>query len=229
MTGLPSRFSFADDDVPSGATMLERIVHEIGDGIEDQIAIACHQHFAIAGNGEAGAVLFGRGIIQFDDLAGDLDQIHGAECALSCLGLDLRDPRDRSEYPQDSVEVGDGVADQRLVILANALTVIGLLQPSAHARQRRPQIVRDIVAHLLDLSHQCFDAVQHQIEVLRDAIPFVMAAAERDAPIEAALHDRPAGRVDLIDPPTVRRVTRMLATPASTNINTTLEMTAVLI
>ena len=62
-----------------------------------------------------------------------------------------------------------------------ALTVIGLLQPSAHSRQRRPQVVRDIVAHLLDLSHQGFDAVQHQVEVLRDAIPFVMGAAERDA------------------------------------------------
>ena len=79
--------------------------------------------------------------------------------------------------------------------------MIGLLQPSAHARQRRPEVVRDIVAHLPDLSHQCFDAVQHQVKVLRNAIPFVMGAAERDAPIQAALHDGPAGGVDRFNPP----------------------------
>ena len=111
-------FSFGNDDLPSGAAMLDRIVHEIGDGIEDQVAIAGHQHLAIADDGEAGAVLFGRGIVQLDNLAGDFDQIDGAERALSRLGLDLRDPRDRREYPQDGIEVGDRVADQRLIVLA---------------------------------------------------------------------------------------------------------------
>jgi len=56
-----------------------------------------------------------------------------------------------------------------------------------------------------------------------------MATAERDALVETAEHDGPAGRVDRFDPPTVRRVTRMLATPASTKINATPEITAVLI
>ena len=81
-----------NDDLPSGAAMFDRIVHEIGDGIEDQVTIASHQHLTIADNAETGAVLFGRGIVQLDNLAGDFDQIHGAERALSRLGLDLRDP-----------------------------------------------------------------------------------------------------------------------------------------
>ena len=190
-----------NDDLPSGTAMFDRIVHEIGDGIEDQVTITSHQHLAIPDNGETGAVLFGCGIVQFDNLAGDFDQIHVAERALSRLGLNLRDPRDGGEYPQDGIEVGDRVADQQLIILANALTVIGLLQPSAHSRQRRPQVVRNIVADLLDLSHQRLDAVQHQIEVLRDAIPFVMGAAERNPLVETAEHDGPAGGVDLFNPP----------------------------
>src|SRR6202163_4490210 len=78
-----------NDDLPSGAAMLDRIVHEIGDGIKDQITIAGHQHLAITDNGETGAVRFSRGIVQLDNLAGDLDQIHGAERALSRLGLNL--------------------------------------------------------------------------------------------------------------------------------------------
>ena len=51
--------------------------------------------------------------------------------------LNLRNPRQRREYPQDGVEVGDRVADQQLIILANALTVIRLLQPSACSRSTR--------------------------------------------------------------------------------------------
>ena len=61
--------------------------------------------------------------------------------------------------------------------------------------------MRNIVAHLLHLAHQCLDALQHQVEVFRNAIPFVMAAAERDTLVEAALHDGTAGGVDLLDPP----------------------------
>ena len=113
----------------------------------------------------------------------------------------MRDPRDGGEYPQDGIEVGDRIADQQLIILANALTVIGLLQPSAHSRQRRSQVVRNIVAYLLYLVHQCFDAVQHQVKVLGNTIPFVMAAAQRDTLVETAEHDGSAGSVDRFNPP----------------------------
>src|SRR3981189_3653776 len=41
-----------DDNLPSGAAMLERIVHEIGDRIKDQVTIAGHQHLTIADNDE---------------------------------------------------------------------------------------------------------------------------------------------------------------------------------
>ena len=39
-----------DDDLPSGAAMLDRVVHEVGDRIKDQIAIAGHQYLRIADN-----------------------------------------------------------------------------------------------------------------------------------------------------------------------------------
>src|ERR1035438_9197848 len=81
-----------NDDLASGAAVLDRIVHEIGDRIEDQITIAGHQHLTIADNGETGAVLFGRGIVQLDHLTGDFDQVRSEERAFSRLGLDLRNP-----------------------------------------------------------------------------------------------------------------------------------------
>src|SRR5689334_15702254 len=65
-------------DVPSRTAVLDRIVHEIGDRIEDQIAITGHQHFALTDGGEMSAVLFGGGIVQLDNFADDVDQVDGA-------------------------------------------------------------------------------------------------------------------------------------------------------
>src|SRR5260370_17754937 len=53
-----------NDDLPSGAAMFDRIVHEICDGIEDQVTIASHHHLAIADNGETVPVLFCPPIVQ---------------------------------------------------------------------------------------------------------------------------------------------------------------------
>ncbi|GCC45880.1 hypothetical protein chiPu_0030129, partial [Chiloscyllium punctatum] len=52
---------------------------------------------------------------------------------------------------------------------------------------------------LLDVAHQGLDAIQHQIEILGNAIPFVVTAAERDALVEAGEHDGAAGRIDRFD------------------------------
>ena len=65
-----------------------------------------------------------------------------------------------------------------LVMVAVLLAIVGLLQPSAHAGQRRAQIVRDIVGDLLHLRHQRFDALEHRIEVLGKLIPFVPCSAQ---------------------------------------------------
>jgi len=153
-------------DVSSRTAVLDGIVHEIGDGIKDQIRIAYSEDRTIADDGEASTVLLGRGIVQFGDLADDLHQIDRTERFLPCLRFDLGNSREGGKYPQDGVQVRDRVTDQRLIVLADACPVIGLLQPSTHSRQGRPEVMRDVIAYLPDLAHQHFDAVQHQIEIL---------------------------------------------------------------
>src|SRR5712672_2118203 len=59
-------------DLASGTAMLDRIVHEIGDRIKDQITIADHQHLTITDDGETSAVLFGRGVVQLNNLTRDI-------------------------------------------------------------------------------------------------------------------------------------------------------------
>src|SRR5262245_4552839 len=41
-----------NDDLATGATVLDGIVHEVGDGIDQQIAVAGHSHLAIACDGK---------------------------------------------------------------------------------------------------------------------------------------------------------------------------------
>ena len=60
--------------------------------------------------------------------------------------------------------------------------------------------MRDVIAYLPDLAHQHFDAVQHQVEILGNPIPFVVTAAERDTLVKTAEHDLTTGGVDGFDP-----------------------------
>ena len=78
------------------------------------------------------------------------------------------------------MKVRDGIADQSLVIVRIALLDAGFLKPPAHAGQRRPQIVRDVIADLFNLNYQRFDALKHRIEVLRQVLPFVLRPTQRD-------------------------------------------------
>ena len=90
--------------------MLDRIVHEIGHGIKDQITIADHQHLTITDNGETGAVLFGRCVVQLDNLTRDFNQIPRSGTPPFVPGSLFVHPGERCEYPQDSIKVGDRVA-----------------------------------------------------------------------------------------------------------------------
>src|SRR6516225_6005496 len=96
--------------------------------------------------------VFRRGVEQFDDFVRDLGEVYGAEPRRAIVRLDLRDARERGKHAQDAVEVGYGVGDQRLVLVALTRPAISLLQPSPHPREWGPQIVRDVVSRLLDFA-----------------------------------------------------------------------------
>jgi hypothetical protein len=57
-----------------------------------------------------------------------------------------------------------------------------------------------IVGDLFHFPYQRFDAVEHQIEVLGELIPFVSRIAQGYSLAKAALHGGPAGRINCFDP-----------------------------
>ena len=83
------------------------------------------------------------------------------------------------------------------IVRSSARAVVGLaaglrqrlLGAVAQARQRRLQIMGDVVGDLLQPAHQRLDALQHGVEVLREPVELVAAAADRQPPGEIAGHD----------------------------------------
>ncbi len=60
--------------------------------------------------------------------------------------------------------------------------------------------MRDIVGDFLEAAHQRFDALQHDVEIDRQAVQLVVAAADRQPLGKIARHDRARGFRHGIDP-----------------------------
>ena len=190
-----------DGHLTGRAPVLDGVVDEVGHGVEQEVAVGADEDRLAVHDPDMSALVLCRGVEQLHDLGGDLGEIDGTERCRAIGCLDLRDAGERREHAQDIVEIGDGGADQRLVPLRLAPPDRCLFQPAAHAHQRRPQVVGDVVSDLLHLAHQPLDALQHGIEIAGELIPLVVRSAQRNAAAEAAFHDGAAGGVDGFDPP----------------------------
>ena len=98
----------------------------------------------------------------------------------------LEDQTTREQHALDVVQ-------RTIPVLKRSLDQMFELLRQGSRREAIAFYDRDLTAH--------FNAIQHQIEILGNAIPFVVAAAERDPPVETAEHDGPAGGVNGFDPP----------------------------
>jgi len=82
-----------DFDLPSIAPVLDRVIDEIRDGVEQEIAITDYAHPLRAGKPEPNGLLLSRRIEQLYDLAGDLAQVDIVKRGGAVVHLDLRDPQ----------------------------------------------------------------------------------------------------------------------------------------
>ena len=82
-----------DPDLAPSTAVLDRIVDEIGDCVEQEIAIADHVRCLAYRKLEPDRLFFGRWLEQFCDFADDLAQIGVAKRSRPVARLDLRDPQ----------------------------------------------------------------------------------------------------------------------------------------
>src|SRR6202008_2067186 len=86
------------------AAMFDRIVYEIGNSIKNEIPVTRSKHWLTRGEVEVYALFFGSGIVEVRDFSHGLSEVHVPECYFLSLRFNLRNPRNRGEYSQDSVE-----------------------------------------------------------------------------------------------------------------------------
>ena len=125
--------------------------------------------------------------------------------------LGLGDAQERVEGAEQPVGLGDGLAQRLGIALRVGLLEQGHLEPRAQPRQRRAQIVGDVVGHLAHAQHQPLDLVEHGVEVGGELVELVAAAGERHALRQIAVDDALAGAVHRLDP--AQHVARHEAAP----------------
>ena len=89
--------------------------------------------------------------------------------------------------PSDSSIVASSAARYSLSVPAVRSACLGAI---AQPRQRRLEIVRDVVGDFLEAVHQRLDALEHGVEVVGETVELVAGAGDRQAAGEIARHDR---------------------------------------
>ena len=124
---------------------------------------------------------------------------------IEVLELLLARPLFHRRYPQDRRDRHGHLLDlderglQRLSqLLSPALVVERALELGAGDRERRAQIVGDVVARTLEVVEQAGDLVEHQVHGARD-LADVILSGERQAQIEIAVHDPDNGVVNALE------------------------------
>ena len=131
---------------------------------------------------------------------GDVGGVEIVHVAARLPGLGARDHQQRIEGADQAVGFLDGPLQRGAVLGLAAGTRQRLLGAVAQPRQRRLQIVGDIVGDFLQPHHQGLDPLQHGVEVFGEAIEFVAAASDRQPAGEIAGHDALGGAGHGVDP-----------------------------
>ena len=147
------------------------------------------------------AVVFGQRLVKFVNAVGDVGGVEIVHVVARLPGLGARDHQQRIEGADQPVGFLDGPFQRGAVFGLVAGFRQRLFGAVAQPRQRRLQIVGDVVGDFLQPHHQRFDALQHGVEIFRQAIEFVAAAPDRQPPAEIARHDALGGAGHGVDAP----------------------------
>ncbi len=188
-----SGFAFArsQHDAAAGRSELDRVVDEIGNCLEQQIAVGAQRRersrkFEREGN----VLVFGERRIQFVYAPQFLAQIDVAEAGAAADIFEFGNAQQRAEAVEQIVRVGDAAFDRRRARVVGRRLALQPVKLGAQARQRRAQVVGDVVGNALDLVEQVFEAIEHAVGDAREHVDLVAPVGDRQAHAEIAAHDR---------------------------------------
>ena len=145
------------------------------------------------------ALLLGQRFVQLDRGADDRRDIEPLAAPPAGAGLGLGDAEQRVEGRQQPV----GLLDRRPNRLALGGAVLRpeqrQFEPCPQPRERRLQIVGDVVGDLAHRGHQSLDLVEHPVQIGGELVEFVIGAGPRHPIRQVAGHDAFGGPVHLLD------------------------------
>ena len=189
-----------DGDPAARRGMADAVLDQVGQQLVDQRLVAQDRRVVDHHEAEHLAALLGGGTVGIDHGLDERSQRDPAEPFGSGAGLDLRDLQQRGEGRQDPVDV----ARRRLDLLLQRRNGMALLprqlEALPQAGQRRPEVVGDVVRHLLQAADQALDPFQHRVEAGGEMVELVVGAVQRDPARQVPAHDRAGGEADGLDP-----------------------------
>ena len=157
---------------PLHAGMLQRIVDEIGKRLADQLAIALQRRRCRRFQDDRRTGDFCQRLVELEHVAGDRRGVDGRELRVRRSRLDAGDHQERVERLDQLVGIVDDRPEHLPVVLAR-LARERRFDPVAHARQRRLQIVCDVVGDFLQPEEEPLDPRQHRVQAFRQPVELV--------------------------------------------------------
>ena len=128
-------------------------------------------------------------IVKLADAARDFGGVELDHRRAGLPGLGARDHQQRVEGADQLVGFLDRAFQRRAIVgfaLARAQRLLGAI---SKPRQRRLEIVGDVVGNLLEAPHQRLDPLQHDVEIDREPVELVVGTGSRQTAGEVAGHD----------------------------------------
>jgi len=169
--------------------VFQRIVHEVDDRLAQQFAASRHGKAGLRRRFQRHALLFRDGLVHFDDVVHHGVGVEDGEIVARIARLCARDHEQGVEDADEAVRLLDDRGQRLAMFSVRRVLAQGRLGAVSQARERRLEVMSDIVGDLAQTRHQLRDALEHRVEIFRESVKFVAGAAHREALIHVARHD----------------------------------------
>src|SRR6202035_3070249 len=149
--GLALRLKQCELHAPAFGSEFHGVVDQIGNGLEQQVAVAAYNCTIGRFDVKADTLVFGDRIVEIARFANESGELDLAKPFAPATVLDFRNAQQRRDGGQRLVEAGDRLIGNGAQFLQRCGVLAAALEAYAHAGEWRAQIMRDVVAYHLRL------------------------------------------------------------------------------
>ena len=172
----PARRRHPKLDAPAGGCVLDRVVHQVGQGLEQQVTIPVDPGRSLHCDLQGLTPFPGQGLVEFHQVLGQGGQVEFREAG---AGLGRLDPGNAQQGIEGREQL-IGLQDGSLQVRGRGGRKAQGIEPGAQPRQGGAQIMGDVVRHLPQTGHEGLDAGEHGVEAQGELVEIVAGAVAGD-------------------------------------------------